>query len=35
VITDRTPSDTFKEIFELQGVELIIAGEEDDAGRSG
>lgn len=30
VITDRMPSDTFKEIFELQGVELIVAGEEDD-----
>jgi DeoR/GlpR family transcriptional regulator of sugar metabolism len=28
VITDRQPSAAFREVFELQGVELIVAGED-------
>ena len=33
VITDRLPSDTFREIFELQGVELVVAADDGVAGR--
>ena len=32
VITDRPPPPEFREIFELQGVELIVVGEMADAG---